>query len=281
MSRFLIRAVIVTLACVLAGCSLLFTYGNIERYIRWSIDDYIDWDSVQKTRLRALLAAQLDWHRATQLPRYRHWLETTDRALASDIDVAQLTELSDQLHSFWQDVMAHAEADIRQQLASLSDEQVEELADVMREKQADLKSEYDDMTLAELVKDRRRKMAKTLEYWLGPLDEHQVALIATWAQELPDGRAQWLDNRQRWNDAFYQALRHRNEPEVFAAGIHRLFVTPEEGWSPEVRKLMDRNRATTLQLIVDLHNSRTPKQSEAQHKRVAQWLERLDQLAEY
>lgn len=283
MHRLGIRAIVLCLACILTGCSLLYSYRNIDRYIRWSLDDYIAWDSSQEDRLRTRLGARLAWHQETQLPRYREWLETIDRTLVNGnaVDVGQLAQAADQLQSFWQDAMAHAREDIGAQLASLSDQQVRDLIDVMRDKQADLQTEYEDMTPAELIKKRNREMKKRVKYWLGKLDDEQIALIYAWAQHLPDGRPRWLDNRARWIDAFAQALQHRHEPGLFAADIQRLFVTPQEHWSAEYRELAQHNLEATLQLFAELHNSRTQKQREVERERIAQWLGHLDQLAAY
>lgn len=281
MHRFGILTIALLLLCSLSGCSLFYSYRNIDRYIRWSLDDYIEWDSTQADQLRTRLAAQLAWHQQTQLPRYREWLETIDRDHDHDIDVTQLAQAADRLQSFWQDAMAHAQADIGAQLASLSDRQVLALLAVMREKHADLKAEYDDMTPAELIKQRKREMTKTVKYWLGAIDDKQIVLIDAWAQRLPDGRSHWLDNRARWTDAFAQALARRHQPELFAADIQRLFVTPKESWTAEYRALSQQNLESTLQLLTELHNLRTQKQRETEHKRIAQWLEHLEQLATY
>jgi hypothetical protein len=279
MHRSAIRAMVVFLVCSLAGCSLLYSYRNIDRYIRWSIDDYIAWEGTQESQLRTRINAQLAWHKKTQLPRYRDWLEATGRTLENDIDVVQLAEAADQLQLFGQEVSAHLAVDIGEQLASLSDSQVRDLIGVLREKQVDLKSEYDDMTWQELVRKRKREMTKTIKYWLGAVDNGQVALIDAWARKLPDGRSPWLNNRERWIDAFAQALQDRHQPELFAERVRLLFVTPEQGWSAEFRDFTQRNRESTLQLIADLHNSRTQQQRDAERKRIAQWLENLDQLA--
>lgn len=279
MHRSAIRTIAVFLLCSLAGCSLLYSYSNIDRFIRWSLDDYISWDSAQDNQLRTRLAAQFEWHQKTQLPRYRDWLESIDRMLDDDVDVVKLGAAADQLQAFWQDMAAHSADDIRAQLASLSDNQVSDLIDNLQEKQADLKNEYDDMTPAALVKKRKREMTKTIKYWLGTVDKHQTELIDAWAQKLPDSRSHWLDNRERWSRELAQALRHRHETDVFAAKIHLLFVTPEESWSAELRELTQKNRESALRLIADLHNSSTQRQRDAEHKRVAQWLGNLDQLA--
>ena len=281
MNRSMTRVLVLLLAFCLAGCSLLYSYSSIERYIRWSLDDYIDWESSQETELRARLAAQLEWHRNSQLPRYREWLAATDRMLENDVDAAQLASAADQLQSFWQDTASHLQDDICAQLASLSDEQVRGLIAAMHEKQADLESEYADMTFAELVKKRKREMSRTMKYWLGPLGEEQIALIDAWAKQLPDGRAHWLNNRRQWADTFARALQHRHEPELFAGQIRTLFATPEENWPAESRALSERNRETALRLLADLHNLRTQQQRAVERKRVAQWQANLDKLAGY
>jgi hypothetical protein len=279
MHRFLNRTIVLLLALGLAGCSLLYSYSNIDRYIRWSLDDYITWDDAQESRLRSSLATQLQWHKETQLPRYREWLQAIDRTLDADVEVAQLAAAAEQLQSFWQETMAHSEADISAQLASLSDRQVREMFDAIREQQADLKSEYDDLTRAELIKKRNRDMTRIMKYWLGTVDKKQIALINTWATRLPDGRTPWLDNRERWSDSFAQAMQNRHDPERFGSEIHALFVTPQEHWTAEFRKMSEQNRESTLQLLADLHNSRSPQQRDVERKRAAQWLDRLERLA--
>ncbi|HEY3698657.1 MAG TPA: DUF6279 family lipoprotein, partial [Spongiibacteraceae bacterium] len=223
-----IRIIIIFLIGSLCGCSMLYSYRNIERYIRWSLADYVEWDSAQQQQLHARLSAQLEWHRQTQLPRYRAWLEGIRDETQSTVDIAQLQRAADQLQLFWQDAMAHAAADIGAQLAMLSDKQVSDLIAAMHEKQADIKAEYAELTPAQAIKKRSRAMRKAVQYWLGPLEKNQQDLVDEWARQLPDGRARWLNSRERWTAAFEQALAHRHEPDMFAAAIQRLFVTPQE-----------------------------------------------------
>jgi predicted transcriptional regulator len=274
-----IRVVVILLVCSLAGCSLLYSYRNIDRYIRWSLDDHISWDSNQESQLRARLGMQLAWHRETQLPRYRVWLEALDRTLDEDVEVTQLAEAADQLQAFWEEAATQWKPDIAAQLASLSDSQVQELIESVREEQADLKKEYSDMTPVGLVKKRKKSMRKAAKYWLGALDKKQVALVDEWSHQMLDNTSHWLGNRDRWIDVFEQALQHRHEAGQFTEKIHLLFVVPQEIRSKEFRELSQNNRELTLQLIADLHNSRTEKQREVERKRIAQWLARLERLA--
>lgn len=282
MSRFGTLTLVVFLACIVTGCSLLYSYRNIDRYIRWSLDDYVSWSSVQDIELRTRLASQLEWSQKTQLPRYREWLETLGRTLENnEINAAQLAQAADQLQSFWQETITRVHPDIEAQLTSLSDDQVRDLMAVIREKQTDLKDEYDKLTPAELIKKRKRGMTKAIKYWLGSLDKKQISLIDVWAQSSLDGYSPWLNSRERWNDAFEKALQNRHDSELFSADIHRLFVAPQHFWSDKYRELARKNRESILQLAVEMHSSRTQKQRKAERKRIAQWLGYLDRLASH
>jgi hypothetical protein len=86
---------------------------------------------------------------------------------------------------------------------------------------------------------------------------------------LPDGRLQWMNNRKRRTDTFAQVLPPRQETELFATEIHRLFVTPQEKWTAELRELSQHNRELTLQLIADLHNSHTEQRREQTRRAMA------------
>ena len=280
MHRMGVRAVVALLVCGLTGCSLFFSYQNVDRYIRWSIDDYIAWNGDQESQLRARLDLQLAWHQQTQLPRYREWLKAIDRTFEDDVEVAQLVQAADQLQSFWEETATQWKPDIAAQLASLSDNQVQELMEAVREEQADLREEYGEMTPAERVKNRKKTMKKAVKYWLGPLDDGQAVLVDAWSHRMLDNTSHWLDNRERWIDAFEQALQHRHEAERFTENVHLLFVVPQEIRNQEYRERSKQNYELTLQLIADLHNSRSPKQRDVERKRAALWLARLDRLAE-
>lgn len=273
------RLIVLLLACSLGGCAFLYSYRNIERAIRWSLDDYVTWTPAQDRQLRERLVAQLQWHRDTQLPRYREWLVAQRDELRGDVELAQLQRDAEQLRQFWQDSMARVAPDIAAQLADLSAAQVRDLLATMREQQTEVETEYRDMTTAELVKKRSRSLKKTVQYWLGTLDAKQLAAIDAWSAQLPDSREQWLASRRRWTDAFERALAQRQQPEPFAAAIEQLFVQPQENWDPGYREVAQRNEQSVLALLVDLHNGGGVRQRDAERKRIDQWLDHLDQLA--
>lgn len=266
------------LSLALAGCSVLYSYNTIDRYIRWSLDDYIDWSDQQDRQLRERLHAQLQWHRVTQLPGYREWLEARLIEINGNVSVAQWRIAADQLQVFWREALIHTTDDICAQLSQLSDEQVQDLLVAMHEKQKDLAEKFADETAAEANERRRNKMEKMIRYWIGSLNKTQSDLIATWAHSLPDTRQQRLEGRQRWINAFAQALTQRHNSAVFAPKIQQLFASPQDNWGEEYRAIWQRRVDANIELFAALHNQNSAEQRQFERERIEHWLKIIDNL---
>jgi DNA-binding MarR family transcriptional regulator len=279
MRAIAVRIIVIIVIGCLSGCSLFYSYRNIERLIRWSIDDYVSWTPTQAEQLQQRLRAQLQWHQREQLPLYRAWLETLRDEVKQPLELSRLQEHAQQLQIFWQDSMAHGEADIAVQLADLSEAQVRDLIAKMRSDQSDIEHEYNDLSRHQLIERRERSMTKTVRYLIGSPKAPQRDLIEQWAKALPDSRQQWLASRRRWTDMFEQALQQRHQPDIFAEDIHRLFVLPQQNWDPAYRELSEHNLTASLQLVIALQHSLDEAQRKALDRCIEQWLVRLDDLA--
>lgn len=279
MRRFAVRSVLIIVVVCIGGCAILFSYRNIERWIRWSIDDYVMWTPTQAEDFDQRLHRQLQWHQQTELPRYREWLLAARDAVRTPLDLDTLNSYSEQLPVFWQRSMLHGEEDIAALLAQLSDDQVRDLIAEMHSRQQDIEDEFNDLSPAELIERRERNMSKALRYFFGTLDASQRVEIERWAKSLPDSRVQWLASRRRWTDQFEQGLAQRHQPEIFAEQIHKLFVLPQQSWDPDYREISAHNLTASLQLLVALQHSLSEQQRKKLDQRIEQWLDRLDTLA--
>lgn len=278
--RHRVRAASILFLCALLGaCSAIYNYRVAAWWVRWYVEDYVRWSDAQEPLFRARVQEQLRWHQSTQLPRYREWLERMQTQISAPLDVEQVRAQMDQLRGFGNDIMQRLEPDIDRFLADLSDRQARDLIRRFREEHAETVDEYADLSPEKTIRERTRSMRKGIERITGNLDAGQRERIEQWAALMPDNRAQWLASRERWIDAFEQALARRSEPEYFAARIHELFVDPEHSWDPEYRQRLERNTELTLQLLADIHNSLTPRQRAAADKNVKKWLGVIDELA--
>jgi len=273
------RAVLACCVCVaLIGCSGFYNYRLAGWWLRWQIGDYVHFSQDQEALLRERLREQLRWHQRTQLPRYRAWLEQTQALIEAPPNIVRAREQLDQLRGFWTDIMVQLEPDLDRFLAALSDRQVRGLLHHLREEHSDLADEYAHLSLEKLRRERARDMRKDMERVFGALEPEQRERIRLWAEQMPDNRAAWLASRERWIDAFEQALARRADSAYFSARIHTLFVEPEQNWDNEYRLRLERNTELTLQLLADIQHSLTARQRAQAGKNARKWFGMIDEL---
>ncbi|MGH8517659.1 MAG: DUF6279 family lipoprotein, partial [Panacagrimonas sp.] len=87
--------------------------------------------------------------------------------------------------------------------------------------------EYLDASDSEIRKKARKRMRKSLERWVGELDDHQEAMLDTWAQARPQRYRQWIDERRTWRGRFAAILDQRTSPE-FCDRLQSLVLHPQD-----------------------------------------------------
>lgn len=101
MVRRLVMALCLGGALLAAGCSSLrLAYGNAETLLWWWLDGYADFRRDQKPQVRGAIGDWLAWHRRTQLPQYRDWLQQTARLMQDSPDGAALCAQFDRAEAF-------------------------------------------------------------------------------------------------------------------------------------------------------------------------------------
>ena len=88
-------------ATSVTGCGVKLAYNNLDRFIRWSMDDYMDLDAKQDAFFKAELASMLYWHRTTQLPTYARAIRDFDGQLADGATVEDLFVLRQEVEGWW------------------------------------------------------------------------------------------------------------------------------------------------------------------------------------
>lgn len=270
--------VVMALTVLLSGCAYIYNYRVAELWLRWYVGDYVRWDRAQEQLFRERLREQLQWHRDTQLRRYRDWLVAVRSDMAGTVDIDLLERRGRELRGFWHDMMEQLEPDFIHFLSDLSPGQVQDLIANFRDEQAERSDKALDQTSVQIRRERVTAMVKNIQRWTGRLNSEQRARVERWAASLPDSRSSWLASRARWIDALEQAMAERNNAEAFRGQVRRLFVTPEELWDPAYRQLLEGNTRLTLELLVDIHNSLSPRQRGALDRHVEKWIHTLEDL---
>lgn len=119
---------LISLCCLLYGCSNSFVYNNLDWISEWVIDDYIDLNNQQESLLEDRLDAIHLWHRQQELPKYRSQLEQLSQQLKTPpLSYQEVLQQVIQIESHGQRLRTHISAEIAKIVPQLSAPQISAL----------------------------------------------------------------------------------------------------------------------------------------------------------
>lgn len=248
-----------TLLLLLTSCSSMqFAYNQLDRWMRWQLDDYVDLTRTQKGQLTAALDSFHRWHRQTQLPDYAEFLEQlADRVQRGQLDSTQLQEVEKQAENFWDAASTQLYDILLPLVAELDSSQIDELEENLREKRQESLEKW--RKSPEKIQRRRQKqIRKHSERWLGNLSGEQEALIAEWVTQVEYNPLLRDRQRQLWQARFIELLRRK--PEGYLQQLRDLMVNPRQLWSQEYRQMQDRRHLQMRSLSERILATITPEQ---------------------
>ena len=244
---------------LLVGCSAnRFLYNRADTFVRWAVDDYVDFTSEQQQRFDDNLDVLLDWHRQAELPQYREFIFLSIAALDDGVTIDEAIAISEAIEQAVNRLQAEFIELLLLTGEDLSEQQILDfLAELDRQQQefAEERLVRDEETYAADAAKSLEGLAKRL---LGRLDETQQSLIASRSKELTRIDRLWYDDRTVWG-----------------ATLRTILETRAPGWQSDVRALsearssartpayvagIDHNGDVILELLVDIINGRTERQ---------------------
>jgi hypothetical protein len=227
-------------ALLAAGCSSLkVAYGNAETLAWWWLDGYVDFERDQKPAAKAALSNWLGWHRRTQLPQYRQWLQQTAvlmQGTPTGEQICARISAADPLR-------AQALAPLSQPVADLAPRlQPAQLAH-LEKRFAEKNAEWSEKHLQRDPQQRREAQAKraidNTERFYGRLDREQRRWLTLRLQASPYRAENDLSERQlRQRDAV-ATLRTLAEPALSSEQLRRISAA----WMERLANPVDRPHA--------------------------------------
>lgn len=256
------------------ACSRIgFVYRNLDTFIPWSVNDYLDMTPQQRDDFDAALHEHLSWHCQTQLPEYLAWLDKLQEMIdGGQVSEAELSQRFAEAKVAIGNIATEITPSSVRLLRELDDAQVQELRENLAKDAKKHRKEYLDPPLRQQIDERAERMQKRLEPWLGDLSNLQQARVKAWSESLADQNARWLANRSHWQAMFLDALAHRYDAD-FPQRMRDLLEKRELLWSDDYRQAFDRTEHAAVTLLVDLYASASP----AQRTRLSQRLANLRQ----
>lgn len=257
--RVLFTTVLLSILLALGSCSSIqFAYGQLDRWLRWQLDDYVDLNRAQKGQLQAALDSFLAWHRQTQLPRYADTMEQlAERVDKGQLDAVRLEAVEDRARGYWDAASTQLYELLIPLAGTLDSEQIGELEENLREKRAESLEKWRESP--EKVERRRRKrVRKHSERWLGSLSDKQEELIADWVAQVAYNPLLRDRQRARWQARFVELL--RNKPDNYQSQLRDLMLNPEQLWSDDYRQMQEERHRRARTLSEKILASTTPRQ---------------------
>jgi hypothetical protein len=260
------------------GCGVKMAYNNVDRLIKWSMDDYMKLDPAQEAYFQSELDALLYWHRTTQLPVYAKAIREFDTEIANGATVEDLFVFNKEVEGWWDQVLEASMPLSTELMYSATDAQLDQFA-VQYEK--DIKKyikPYEKLT----PEARRARWARDFrdyfEYFTRLNNEQKQLIVAQSQRFVPDDQS-WADYRRRYGAALIALVRQRQPYVQFSLAYRDMTFGRERWYGDEYAAALAANKDLYRDVTLALLDSLTAEQRRELSKSLKDVAKDLDELA--
>ncbi|MEO8223268.1 MAG: DUF6279 family lipoprotein [Gammaproteobacteria bacterium] len=266
-------------ATLVGGCVIRVVYNQLDWLLLWYVEDYVDLDAAQEQQAKLLIARTLDWHRASQLPRYAMLTRELLSRAESGLDATFLGDQYAEIVQLWDELLVRTSPGIAAVLQTLSDQQVAELSAALARKNRELEQDYSGRNGAERRAKQDKVIVRMFRRFTGRLTPEQEALVRRHTAGFHDLSTDWLQRRGAWQQAFRSLLASRQANPDFVAGFAELALNPNQFDTPRYRALVADNQRRSLAMTVAVLESLTPAQMQQLRKNLTTYAGDFETLA--
>ena len=253
------------LILLVTSCSgLKLSYSQLDWFIPAYIDQHISLEDEQYRLIENRIEALLSWHCSTQLARYSSWLNSIADDMKNDrLQLDRIRQHQQVLVSFWSELKVTVYPDLFKLIGTITDQQLIELKEAFDDKNEDLKQDYVDQRRDEVLELLIERMEERIERWVDDLEPAQKEIIKRWGAKVVGDQHLWLKQREIWQSLFLDVMKNNKEnPEELKVQLKDLFLNPEQFWTEDYRRHVERYRLSQLVLLRDLIQTITKDQRE-------------------
>ncbi|NOX50058.1 MAG: hypothetical protein GXP16_05905 [Gammaproteobacteria bacterium] len=260
-------------AVVLSGCSIKMAYNNMDRLVRWQVNDYVSLDSTQEEFLETQLNHFMSWHRRSHLPLYADYVVLLSSQLTDHPNEASLKRIFAQLSVWSDEVEARLLPTVIGVLANLSDIQVSELASNMQDNNTEMAQADGDASIDEIQARWADDLKDSFSRFAGRLTASQKSYLKTRSRQFqPDG-VLWAQYRTRWQADLLLLLKQREDLDALTLGYQGLVERRESYYGEVLSNINEQNNILSRQVAAHLLANMSAKQN-------ARFVESMEDLAQ-
>jgi len=276
--RALLAVLVVSVSA--SGCTVKLAYNFLDWGLYWELKDYVKFNRDQRLLVKDEISQLIDWHRSDELPQYADQLEKLSIGLESGMAVEQLEESYNNLRDSWQRIVIKtlpAAADI---ISNLNDQQINDFFEMLIEKEDEDAKDIESGTSARTLEKRESYVSKKIVDVIGKLNEEQNDLIAQWAGSMLPTKEFSLVQAIQWRTRMQAAIAERHDEQLLEKNLMVLFANPDQLRSASYRRVIEKNKRLTMQLLFDLNLTLTNQQRSKLVKKLNGFIEDFRDLSD-
>ena len=276
--RALLAVLVVSVSA--SGCTVKLAYNFLDWGLYWELKDYVKFNRDQRLLVKDEISQLIDWHRSDELPQYADQLEKLSIGLESGMAVEQLEESYNNLRDSWQRIVIKtlpAAADI---ISNLNDQQINDFFEMLIEKEDEDAKDIESGTSARTLEKRESYVSKKIVDVIGKLNEEQNDLIAQWAGSMLPTKEFSLVQAIQWRTRMQAAIAERHDEQQLEKNLMVLFANPDQLRSVSYRRVIEKNKRLTMQLLFDLNQTLTNQQRSKLVKKLNGFIEDFRDLSD-
>ena len=274
------KCLLLLLCLLLSGCSLTFIYNNVDWWVNWYLDDYVELDRQQQKIFDNKLDELHLWHRTTQLVRYAEQAKVFKEQVNAGITKDQLKEHRIQIKEHWTIFINKLAPELSQLTTLLSNEQIKKLKEnLAKDNEKQLKNR-EPLEQGEWQEQRAEESIDNLKEWFGRLTSQQKQDVTTMAKGYQSTFDYWIEYRKLWQQEFFKLV--SNDPEqLFIKGLTELFLHGRDRLrSQEYNEISAQNDEILVDIMHYQMNNVSNKQLKKFNRKLDDLIENLTELAQ-
>lgn len=271
---------ILALVFFLTSCSSKLAYNNVDWWVYWYIDDYIELDNEQEEKLDAYLQNWLSWHKGNELNRYKEQLvELRGQVEDNSLNFNVIYNHFERGRSHWERVRDEISPELASIAKTLDDEQIVTLFAALEK---DNKEEEEEMEAVleksqeERLSDRTERIQDAISERVGKLSKEQKQIVSTYAaQFIPTGEA-WLKYRRDIQNAARKLFVTRSLNSNFEEELIALMQNPDRYKSDVYKQSSAHNMTVSATLIAEIFSTLSTKQKATLIENIDEFIEMVE-----
>jgi rubrerythrin len=271
---------VVVFIIFLTSCSSKLAYNNLDWWVYWYMDDYIELKDEQEEKFDAHLQNWLSWHKKSELTRYKAQLEDIKKQIQNETLNSSIVYNNLELaRSHWERVRDEVSPELAAIAKTLDDEQVVTLFAALEKdnkEEEEERQEALEKSEAERLKDRIERIQETISERIGDLSKEQKQIVSTYAQQFISTGDAWITYCRNIQNAARKLFVSRKQNERFEQELVALMQNPDNYKSDVYKQSSAHNMIVTATLLAEIFSTLSEKQRQTLIENVDELIETVD-----